>query len=378
MKPALTAIMLLSCVITGCDAETPLPRIMNEDRFFMGCMQDKIDCIEVNFTAEDKKHYSVAYRYFSGRSSGIGKLMGINDEIVTNRYLCESKESRYIKAAKDDSGWIDLPISVQKGRDGKICVERYDLGNVGKGGILESGYRYTETRMGGYIYYFYPPANTRINVRVSGEFMDKVYMQSAMLSSGFVAGEAESFDFTYTSGNYPPDSFFAFTTYASTKEFTDEYNRKSIKFLDLSSKSEVAIHTGRLSNLDNLLLTYNALKLEFRANARNSGVLPQRGISEIIASGFAHCMDAAQVGRYLAARYKLSAVPVLTGTISPAPDVTMTADTQWLNHVILYFDELGTFVDLTAKPGDQVIDGDSFVYKHMGIRVDTGEYIVIK
>jgi hypothetical protein len=119
------------------------------------------------------------------------------------------------------------------------------------------------------------------------------------------------------------------------------------------------------------------LKLEFRANASNSGIVPQRGINEIIASGFAHCMDAVQVGRYLASRYKLSAVPVLTSTFLPAPDITMTADTLWIDHVILYFDELGKFVDLTAKPGEQIIDGDSFVYKHLGIRVDTGEYIVI-
>lgn len=364
--------------MTGCNAETPLPKIVSEDRFFVGCMRDKIDCIEVSFSAEDKKHYRVAYRYFPGRSQSVGKLMGINGNVVANRYLCESKESRHLKASKGDSGWIDLPVTVQKGKDGKICIERYDIGDVEKGDILDSGYRYTETRTSGYIYYFYPPAKTRINVHVSGSFMDKVYMQSAMLSSGFVAGEADNFNFNYTSGNYPADSFFAFTTYASTKEFSDEYNRKSITLLDLSGASEIAIRHDHEANLNNLLLTYNALNLEFRANASNSGVIPQRGINEIIASGFAHCMDAAQVGRYLASRYKLNAVPVLTGTISPAPDVTMTADTQWLNHVILYFDELGKFVDLTAKPGDQIIDGDSFVYKHMGIRVDTGEYIVIK
>lgn len=379
MKSELIALLFLGGMVSGCGAQDVAKPIKGRfEGFIQKCMNEKVDCIDVDFTAITKSEYRVRHTYYAGRTSSVSKMLGAKDGSFTGKYLCKSKGDRNIKYSDNLFEWKNVPTSVQQSRDGIICLERYDLNDEADGGVVISEYSSLEVQKNGYVYSFYPPADARINVHISGDFSNKVYAQSALLSSGFISGETASSDFEYRSGSYPADSFFVLTTYDGVGEFAHEYDARSLELMTGSNGLGNDAEFSGAIGIESLLTKYNAFAFKFGADVSNAGILPKRSVGQIIASRFVHCMDAVQVGRYLAARNGMHAIPILTGTRKPMPDFTVAPDTQWMNHVILYFDKIGLFVDLTAEPGHQIVDGTSYIYGHMGVRVDTGGFILIK
>lgn len=385
MKIPRLAVLLLTVMLlaaTGCSAgefrSGVRPDLAN---FFNECRRENIDCMDVGFEAIGKTKFKVRNLYFSGRTADIGRMLDIKDGVATNSYPCANYGGRKIQVSSDLMEWKDVKISTAQDSTGNFCVERFDLSSAKSGDVVSIEYVYSESRKNGYVFQFNPSANAKIKVAVSGDFSDQLYVQSPMTSSGFLAGGiVRDLRFNYQAGKYPKDSFFVLTTYRDVEEFAQEYEMKSLSLLHAAHASIPTVpRTQRgAGDLGAMMAAFNSLGLEFHADASNVGILPRRDVDEIESSGFAHCMDAVQIGRFLATQYGLHAVPVLTGTRKPAPDITVTADMQWMDHVVLYVDSLGKFVDLTAKPGQQIIDSHSFVYKHFGIRTDTGEFILIE
>lgn len=382
--------LLVSLAFPGCDRNANASTIpsgldlskLTPDEFTAACQQSK-DCVSIKFMPGDIGSYEYEATYFAESMASAVRMAGMNRTPFGMEALfdCEREAPPEVsvKVEPGPTGFKDLP-----GTDktvGRRCTRAFEgLEAQGRSGatVLRVARKFKDQRGEPYVWTFFPIGVRRVGFQVPRVTQADAFLQSPRLVSGrtagSLAGKLDRMFVAYQAGEYPPDSFLAVTTYRGLGDAADRYAEASEALL----KGDAYRFQDAGSTLDDVLAAYNALNLKFRGSAANAGIVPRRTTSEIIDSGYAHCMDAVQVGKAIATQYRIPANMVLTSTLSPTPLFLFAPDRTWLNHVVLYFPSEKKYVDLTAPPGRQVIDMNMSLYRHLGISVPGGNLAVIE
>lgn len=349
-------------ILSGCSASPG-----SEKELSYSCRNT--NCYKVDFRPIDKSSYESSEIFYP--DGGIGDMLPVHDGWLAFSYSCE--EFKRFDVQRSDSPWEGgwEPVKTSSvSRRGSSCEIRVDANEVRNGLRLEKEWH---ARNGmPYVDIIVPPSNSKVFVRIDGNFSYPVNIQTSRLSSGYAAGRiSESLEFDFLAGDDPRDSFVVITTYGRMAEYGEIYEKRSVDLAGIYG----SLPKG--GDINDVIDEFNGMNLKYFANESNSGVLPKRDIDTIVKSGFVHCMDAAQLGRYISWRHGIEAVPVVTSTLSPMPLFSVAPDHAWMNHVILYFKEENVFVDLTASPGRQIISDGSISYRYLGFDVKEKKWVEI-